>query len=56
MKYYHGTDNDFNQFDLNKAVAYKDFGSGMYLAREQWHAESIAIGKHGFNAYVKVYY
>ena len=27
----------------------------MYLAKEYWHAEAVAIGKHGVHSYVKVY-
>ena len=55
MEYYHGTDKNFDFFDLNAALIYKDFGRGMYLAQEYWHAEAIALGKNGEHAYVRVY-
>lgn len=55
MEYYHGTDNSFNHFDLGLSVTFKDFGSGMYLAKDYDHAESVALGKNGLHAYVYVY-
>lgn len=55
MECYHGTDKEFEHYDLSKSIAYKDFGSGMYLAEEKWHAESVALGKNGNAAYVKIY-
>lgn len=29
MEYYHGTDKNFDFFDLNAALIYKDFDRGM---------------------------
>ena len=39
MRYYHGTDKSFINFDLSKANSYKDFGSGIYLSEKFWHAK-----------------
>ena len=55
MKYYHGTNKDYDNFNIDLAMIYKDFGRGMYLAKEKWHAESIALGKNGTHAYIRVY-
>lgn len=55
MLYYHGTDKDFDQFDLNMALPQKDFGAGMYLSQEQWHAERVARAKNGEHVYIRVY-
>ena len=55
MEYYHGTDKSFERYDLGMSFAFKDFGSGMYLAKDKDHAESVALGKHGAHAYIRVY-
>lgn len=55
MQYYHGTDKSFRHFDLSKAGNYKDFGIGVYLSEEFWHAESVAKKRNGEHAYVMEY-
>lgn len=55
MQYYHGTDKSFRNFDLSKAENYKDFGIGVYLSEEFWHAESVAKKRNGEHAYVMEY-
>ena len=49
MQYYHGTDKTFRNFDLSKARNYKDFGIGIYLSEEFWHAESVAKKRNGMH-------
>ena len=55
MRYYHGTDKDFEKFDLAVAQNYKDFGKGVYLAKDRKHAEAIAKKKNGKHAFVRIY-
>lgn len=55
MIYYHGTPDSFRKFDLNKASDYKDFGKGIYLSQEEWHATSIAKRRNKDHAYVMKY-
>lgn len=55
MRYYHGTDKVFREFDIAFALEYKDFGTGIYLAQEEWHAEAIAKRKNKQHAFVRVY-
>ncbi len=55
MQYYHGTDKAFRNFDLGKAGNYKDFGMGVYLSEEFWHAETVAKKRNGEHAYVMEY-
>lgn len=55
MLYYHGTDMNFNSFDLSFAKELKDFGQGIYLSQKEWHAEAVALGKNSQYAYIRVY-
>ena len=55
MRYYHGTDKSFINFDLSKANSYKDFGSGIYLSEKFWHAKAIATKRNAPNCYVMEY-
>lgn len=55
MRYYHGTDKSFINFDLSKDNSYKDFGSGIYLSENFWHAKSIATKRNALNCYVMEY-
>ena len=42
MILYHGTNQDFNEVDLNKSKPNKDFGQGFYLSREYAQAMDMA--------------
>lgn len=45
MKLYHGTNVDFQQIDIAKSKAYKDFGQGFYLTDIREQAEAWAKKK-----------
>ena len=55
MIYYHGTDQYFEAFVLNKSRTYMDFGSGIYLSEKLDHAKRVALWKNGEHAYVYTY-
>ncbi len=55
MRYYHGTSKQFKDFDLKFAVRYMDFGMGIYLSQEEWHAELIAKKANKEHAFVRCY-
>lgn len=55
MRYYHGTSENFREFNLEKAENYKDFGKGIYLSEQYWHAESIAKRRNKAHAYIMIY-
>ena len=55
MIYYHGTPAKFRNFDLEKALDYKDFGKGIYLSEKSWHAERVARKRNAKHAYVMEY-
>ena len=55
MKYHHGTDKNFDKFNIDIAQEYKDFGKGIYLAEGEWHAQKIAKRKNGRHAFVRIY-
>lgn len=42
MKLYHGTNQDIEDIDLTKGLAYKDFGRGFYLTPDMETAERMA--------------
>jgi hypothetical protein len=54
---YHGSGELFNHIDLNKCSGYRDFGRGLYLSIEYWHAESIANrrARNTGNGYVYIF-
>lgn len=56
-KLYHGTDKEFDTFDLSKAKKFKDFGKGFYLTTDFSQAQKWAQRK-GYNnskAYIYCY-
>lgn len=55
MVYYHGTDKDFKNFELEFAQDHKDFGAGIYLSEKSSHAEAIARRRNSTNSYIRAY-
>lgn len=58
VKYlYHGTNQEFDEFDFNKAKKYKDFGKGFYLTTNYIQAQRWAErkGKKDLRTYIYQY-
>lgn len=55
MKYYHGTNIYFKNFDISKSGTYKDFGIGIYLSESEIFAKRTALWKGGLEAYIYTY-
>lgn len=45
MTLYHGTNQDFDEIDLSKSNAFKDFGKGFYLTDIKQQAEAMSLRK-----------
>ena len=55
MKYYHGTDKYFKNFEFPSQKLYRDFGYGIYISESEIHARKVAYWKRGVHAYVYTY-
>jgi len=52
---YHGSDNEFETFDLKLAKAFKDYGKGFYLTSSLRQAQNWAQRKAGSKTVTYIY-